>query len=187
MTSMRIRALVGGLIVLGVALPAAAQEPPPLEVSGGYSVLRMSRGLGPGLADTEQTLHGWHAEAAATESALLSLVGQGTGNYGTFSGVNVKVHEFAAGARLNRRMGERVIFGQALVGVAHYRPHGTERATNATFHAGGGVRLGGAASIGFLVGADYEIIFTGGSDLLEPEGGERTHGFRVTAGAALPV
>ena len=184
---MRIRALVCGLIVLGLELPAAAQEPPPLEVSGGYSLLRVSRGLGVGLADTEQTLHGWYADAAVTQSALLSLVGQGFGNYGTFEGVHVKVYEFAAGARLNRRMGARVIFGQALVGVSHYRPYGTERATNATFHAGGGVRLGAADRIGVLVGADYEIIFTGGSNLLEPEGGERTHGFRVTAGAAFPI
>ena len=184
---MRIRALAGGLIVLGVALPAAAQEPPPLELSGGYSLLRVSRGLGVGLADTEQTLHGWYAEAAATQTTLLSLVGQGTGNYGTFRGVNVKVYEFAAGARLNRRMGARAIFGQTLVGVAHYRPYGTERATNATFHAGGGVRLGPADTIGVLVGGDYEIIFTGGSHLLEPEGGERTHGFRLTAAAAFPI
>jgi len=184
---MRIHALVGGLIVLGVALPAAAQEPPPLEVSGGYSLLRVSRGLGVGLADTEQTLHGWYAEGAATQTALLSLVGQGSGNYGTFEGVNVKVYEFAAGARLNRRMSGRILFGQALIGVAHYRPSGTERATNATLHAGGGVRLGAADRIGVLVGADYEIIFTGGSNLLEPEGGDRTHGFRLTAGAAFPI
>jgi hypothetical protein len=184
---MRIRALVSGLIVLGVALPAAAQELPPLEVSGGYSLLRVSRGLGVDLADTKQTLHGWYAEAAASQTALLSLVGQGTGNYGTFRGVNVKVYEFAAGARLNRRMGGRVIFGQALVGVSHYWPYGTERATNATVHAGGGVRLGAADTIGVLVGADYEIIFTGGSHLLEPEGGKRTHGFRLTAGAAFPI
>jgi hypothetical protein len=184
---MRIRALVCGLIVLGLALPVAAQEPPPLELSGGYSLLRVSRGLGVGLADTEQTLHGWYADAAVTQSALLSLVGQGFGNYGTFEGVNVKVYEFAAGARFNRRMSGRILFGQALVGVSHYRPYGTERATNATFHAGGGVRLGAADRIGVLVGADYEIIFTGGSNLLEPEGGERTHGFRVTAGATFPI
>jgi len=79
------------------------------------------------------------------------------------------------------------MFGQALIGVVHHRPYGTERATNATFHAGGGLRLGGADTIGVLVGADYEIIFTGGSHLLEPEGGDRTHGFRLTAGAAFPI
>jgi len=184
---MRIRALVCGLILFGAVPPAKAQELPPLEVSGGYSLLRVWRGLGVGLADTEQTLHGWYADAAATQTAVLSLVAQAAGNYGTFRRVNVRAHEFAAGARLNRRMGGRVMFGQALIGVVHHRPYGTERATNATFHAGGGLRLGAADTIDLLVGADYEIIFTGGSHLLEPEGGDRTHGFRLTVGAAFPI
>jgi hypothetical protein len=184
---MRIRACLCGLVLLGALPRANAQEVPSLEVSGGYSLLRVRRGLGADLADTEQTLHGWYAEAAATQTAVLSLVGQAAGSYGTFRRVNVKAHEFAAGARLNRRMGGRVMFGQALIGVVHHRPYGTERATNATFHAGGGLRLGAADTVGVLVGADYEIIFTGGSHLLEPEGGSRTHGLRLTAGAAFPI
>ena len=183
---MRIRALVCGLIVLGLTLPAAAQEPPPLELSGGYSLLRVSRGLGVGLADTEQTLHGWYAEAAATQSTLLSLVGQGSGNYGTFEGVSVKVYEFAGGARLNSRMGARV-----LVRSSSCRPcrttgltdQGTKRRSTPAAASG----WAGPRPSAFSFGADYEIIFTGGSNLLEPEGGERTHGFRVTAGAAFPI
>src|SRR6266571_1722608 len=158
-----------GLLCVGflaAALPAAAQDTPALEVSAGYSLLRVQRGFGVNLADVKETLNGWYAEAAATETDLLSLVGQGAGNYATVSGQKVKAYEFAAGPRFNRRSGGRTVFGQFLIGVAHYRPHGPERSTNATLHLGGGVSLGPSDRVGFRICADYERIFTGGSNLL---------------------
>jgi hypothetical protein len=173
--------------VLAVALPAAAQETPALEVSGGYSLLRVQRGFGVNLSDVKETLHGWYAEAAATETALLSLVGQGAGDYATVSGQKVSAYEFAAGPRFNKRSGGRTVFGQFLIGVAHYRPHGPERSTNATFHLGGGVSLGPNDRVGLRIGGDYELIFTGGSNLLSPKTGDRTHGLRVTAGVVVPI
>ena len=133
------------------------------------------------------TLHGWYAEAAATQTDLLSIVGQGAGNYATVSGQKVRAYEFAAGPRFNMRSSGRTVFGQFLIGVAHYRPHGPERSTNATVHVGGGVSLGPSDGIGLRIGGDYELIFTGGSNLLSPNTGERTHGLRVTAGVVLPI
>jgi len=174
-------------VFLAAALPAAAQEPPILEVSAGYSLLRVQRGFGVNLSDVKETLHGWYAEAAATETNLLSLVGQATGNYATVNGQKVKAYEFAAGPRFNRRSSGPTVFGQFLIGVAHSRPHGPERSTNATVHVGGGVSLGPSDGVGFRIGGDYEHLFTGGSHLLSPETGERTHGLRVTAGVVFPI
>lgn len=183
----QIRSVLLCVIVLAAALPAEAQELPALEVSAGYTLLRVQRGFGVNLSDVKETLHGWYAEAAATETSLLSLVGQAAGNYATVNGQRVKVYEFAAGPRLNRRSGGRTVFGQFLIGVAHYRPHGPERSTNATLHVGGGISLGPSDGFGFRLGGDYELIFTEGSHLLSPETGERTHGVRVTAGVVFPI
>ena len=184
-TRIRSVLLCGGL--LAAALPAAAQEAPALEVSAGYSPLRVQRGFGVNLSDVKETLHGWYAEAAATETDLLSLVGQGAGNYATVSGQKVNAYEFAAGPRFNRRSGGRTVFGQFLIGVAHYRPHGPERSTNATFQLGGGVTVGPSHGVGLRIGGDYELVFTGGSNLLSPKTGERTHGLRVTTGVVFPI
>jgi hypothetical protein len=183
----RIRSVLLCAGFLAAALPAAAQETPALEVSAGYSLLRVQRGFGVNLSDVKETLHGWYAEAAASQTDVLSLVGQGAGNYATVSDQKVKAYEFAAGPRFNRRSGRRTLFGQFLVGVAHYRPHGPERSTNATLHFGGGVTLGPRDGVGLRIGSDYELIFTGGSDLLSPKTGERTHGLRVTTGVAFPI
>jgi hypothetical protein len=183
----RIRSVLLCACFMAAALPAAAQEMSALEVSAGYSLLRVQRGFGIELSDVTETLHGWYAEAAATETALLSLVGQGAGNYATVSDQKVKAYEFAAGPRFNRRSGGRTVFGQFLVGVAHYRPHGPERSTNATFHVGGGVSLGRSDRVGLRLGGEYELVFTGGSNLLSPETGDRTHGVRVTAGVVFPI
>jgi len=147
----------------------------------------VQRGFGVNLSDVKETLHGWYAEAAATETNLLSLVGQATGNYATVNGQKVKAYEFAAGPRFNSRSGGRIVFGQFLIGVANYRPHGPERSTNATLHVGGGVSLGPRNGVGVRLGGDYEHIFTGGSNLLSPETGERTNGLRLTAGVVFPI
>ena len=184
-TRIRLVLLCAGF--LAAALPAAAQETPALEVSAGYSLLRVQRGFGVNLSDVKETLHGWYAEAAATQTDLLSVVGQGAGNYASVSGQKVRAYEFAAGPRFNMRSGGRTVFGQFLIGVAHYRPHGPERSTNATLHVGGGVSLGPSDGVGLRIGGDYELIFTGGSNLLAPETGERTHGLRVTAGVVFPI
>ena len=184
-TRIRSVLLCGGF--LAAALPAAAQQAPPLEVSAGYSLLRVQRGFGVNLSDVEETLHGWYAEAAATQAGLLSLVGQGAGHYATASGQKIKAYEFAAGPRFNMRRSARTVFGQFLVGVAHYGPHGPERSTNATLHLGGGVSLGPRDGVGLRIGADYERILTGGSNLLSPKTGERTEGLRVTTGVVFPI
>ncbi len=183
----RIRTVLLCAGVLAAALPAAAQQTPALEVSAGYSLLRVQRGFGVNLSDVKETLHGWYAEGAATETDVLSVVGQGAGNYATVRGQKVNAYEFAAGPRFNKRSSGRTVFGQFLIGVAHYRPHGPERSTNATVHVGAGVSLGPSDGVGFRIGGDYERIFTGGSNLLSPQTGERTNGLRVTAGVVFPI
>jgi hypothetical protein len=177
--------LCAGFLV--AALPAAAQQAPALEVSAGYRLLRVQRGFGVDLSDVKETLHGVYAEASANETDLLSLVGQGAVNGANVSGQKVTAYEFAAGPRFNQRSRRRTLFGQFLVGVAHYRPHGTERSTNATLHLGGGVTIKASDRVGLRVGGDYELIFTGGSNLLFPETGSRTQGLRMTTGVVFPI
>ena len=183
----RIRSVLLCAGFLAAALPAAAQGTPALEVSAGYSLLRVQRGFGVNLSDVKETLHGWYAEAAAGHTDVLSLVGQGAGNYATVSDQKLKAYEFAAGPRFNMRSSGRTVFGQLLIGVAHYSPHGPERSTNATLHLGGGVTVGPRSGVGLRIGGDYELIFTGGSNLLSPKTGERTHGLRVTTGVVFPI
>ena len=184
-TRIRSALLCGGFLAAG--LPAAAQAAPPLEVSAGYNLLRVQRGFGVNLSDVKETLHGWYAEAAAGQTDVLSLVGQGAGNYATVSDQKLKAYEFAAGPRFNMRSSGRTVFGQLLIGVAHYSPHGPERSTNATLHLGGGVTVGPRSGVGLRIGGDYELIFTGGSNLLSPQTGDRTHGLRVTTGVVFPI
>jgi hypothetical protein len=183
----RMRSVVFCAGVLGVALPAAAQDTPPLELSAGYRLLRVQRGFGVDLSNVKETLHGVYVEAAANETDLLSLVGQGAVNSASVSGQRVKAYEFAAGPRFNRRSAGRTLFGQFLIGVAHYQPHGPERSTNATFHLGGGVTVWPRNRVGLRLGGDYELIFTGGSNLLSPQTGERTQGLRLTTGAVFAL
>lgn len=187
----RIRSLALCLVVLAVALPAAAQEVPKIEVSGGYSLMRLTRGLGIDLSDVKETLQGWYVDVTANETAMLAVVAQVGGGYQTVRNQNVRVREFAAGARLNRRMSERMVpFVQVLVGITHFSPNigytnieqQPGRSNNASFHVGGGVSLRSAARIGLRVGAEYVRIFTEGS----PSSKQRTPGFRVTAGLVLP-
>lgn len=188
----QIRSLALCLVVLAIAMPAAAQDVPKVEVSGGYSVMRLSRGLGINLSDVKETLHGWYVDVTGNETRMLAVVAQGGGNYQTVKGQNVKVIEFAAGARLNRRMSERTLpFVQVLFGVTHFTPNigytnieqQPGRSTNASLHVGGGVNLTPAGNIGVRVGAEYVRIFTEGSPVKD---GKRTPGFRVTAGLVLP-
>lgn len=187
----QIRSLSLCLVVLASALPAAAQEVPKIEVSGGYSVLRVTRGLGINLADVKETLHGWYAEAVHNETGMLAVVAQVGGGYQTVQRQNVKLIEFAAGVRLNRRATERMVpFVQVLVGATHFSPSvgytniesQPGRANNASVHVGGGVTLTSAARLGVRIGAEYVRIFTEGS----PSTKERTPGVRVTAGLVLP-
>lgn len=184
-TAMRVVWLCAGF--LGVALPTAAQDAPAVELSAGYRLLRVQRGFGVDLSGVKETLHGVYAEAAANETDLLSLVGQGAVNFTKVGGQNVRAYEFAAGPRFNRRSAGRTLFGQFLIGVAHYQPHGPERSTNATFHLGGGVTAWSRHRVGLRIGGDYELIFTGGSNLLSPQTGARTHGLRVTTGAVFAL
>ena len=173
--------------VLSAALPAAAQDIAPVELSAGYRLLHVQRGFGVDLSNVKETLHGVYVEAAANETNLLSLVGQGAANFTKVSGQRVKAYEFAAGPRFNRRLAGRTLFGQFLIGVAHYQPHGPERSTNASFHLGGGATVWSRRAVGLRVGGDYELIFTGGSNLLSPQTGARTHGLRVTTGAVFAL
>ena len=184
---MRMRSVVFCAGVLGVALPVAAQDAPPLELSAGYRLLRVQRGFGVDLSNVKETLHGVYVEAAANETNLLALVGQGAVNVARVSGQSVKAYEFAAGPRFNRRLARQTVFGQLLIGVAHYLPHGSERSTNATFHLGGGVTVWPRNRVGLRLGGDYELIFTGGSNLLSPQTGERTQGLRLTTGAVFTL
>ena len=119
----QLRLLPPCLAVLAVAPPAAAQTVPAADISGGYSLVKVTRGLGINLEDVEQTLQGWYVEAARNETGLLTLMAQGGGNYQTVEGQHVKLHEFAAGVRSTRDRTIGRYVRQVLVGVTHFSPH----------------------------------------------------------------
>ncbi len=169
-------------LVLAVAIPAAAQNVPKVEVSGGYSLLKFSDETFPG---------GWYADVAGNINRVFAIVGQGTGNYKTIdaSGVSVdtKLHGFMGGVRVigpNRNLapfaqalfgGVRTSGSSDLSGVLPFSVSAGE--TDAAMQLGGGVNIMSARNVGLRVGVDYVRIFATDAG---------TNALRFTTGIVIP-
>jgi opacity protein-like surface antigen len=181
MQRLRIRVLGMGLTVLALALPAAAQDAPRTEISGGYQFLTF-----PSEEDTESLPVGWYVDVAGNVSPMLGVVFQVGGNYksfeesvtiggGTFTATaDLKVHEFLGGLRLSARDNPRLVpYGQLLVGGINGSVELTttstipgipglseeESTTNFVLELGGGVNFGVSERAGIRFGVDYLRIF----------------------------
>ena len=64
------------LVILGISLPAAAQNAARTEVSGGYNFIRVF----PPDDDAENFPGGWYADVAGNVTNMLAIVGQVNGN-----------------------------------------------------------------------------------------------------------
>ncbi len=106
-----------GLLLL-VALPAAAQENPKVEIFGGYSYARFQTA-----SPNRSNLNGWNAAIQGNVTPWFGLVGDFSGHYGTrvdpVTGADLKINTYQALFGPSVALPSRVRpFAHALFGVA---------------------------------------------------------------------
>lgn len=183
-----IRSLGAGilcLIVIGIARPAAAQDAPKGELSGGYQFFS---GKGEGEDEEwEKFPKGWYVDVAGNATNSVGIVGQVSGNYKHFDDddFDFKIHTFMVGVR-GSSQGQVRGFGQFLVGGANLKGGDNTDSVSETdlaIQLGGGVNVMGSGSVGLRVGADYLRIFA--KDDGDLSGGEDVNGFRFVVGVVF--
>jgi hypothetical protein len=163
-----------GLVVLGISLPAAAQDVPMIEVSGGYNYVRATipvfsgRDIPPASRNTVSFPNGWYGDLAIytpNPKKMLAIVGQVSQNYKTVdAGREANQTAFMGGVRLNSRAIQRTVL------FAHFLAGGTdskfgnvpapargldEWTVFYTMQIGGGVSVMTSKRVGIRLGADY--------------------------------
>ena len=186
---MIVRVCVLAVVVLGIGLPAAAQDVPKGEVSGGYQFISVKS---PG-EDAENFPVGWYFDVAGNVTDAVAIVGQFSGNYKTIEDpidgdFDLKIHPYMVGIRGSSRRNEKVVpFGQVLVGgVSLKASQGSLSAseTDLAVQVGGGVNVMGNSKVGVRLGVDYLRVF-GKSDG-ELTGGDDANVFRFVVGVVVP-
>ena len=174
------------LVVVGFARPAAAQDTPKVELSGGYNWLTVRPS-----GDEEWTKFpkGWYVDVAGNATKMMSVVGQVTGNYKTYEDVNfdLKIHTFMGGVRWGAP-GRVKGFGQFLAGAAAIGGSGVgfdETEKDFAIQLGGGVNVLGGGVVGIRAGADYLRIFAK-DDGVVVSGGD-VNGFRLNVGVVIGI
>lgn len=165
-------------VTLGLALPAAAQQPAPrLDVSVGYVVVR------------DQDIYGrtfpvgWNVDVATRMTRRLKIVGEVGGAYGNLDVLGTRfdlnVHTLMAGPRLSGwQSGRLAPFAHILVGGARNMASVFGESSSTTMLAlqpGGGVDVRLTDLIGVRIGGDYRLILSSGAE------------FRVVIGAVFAV
>jgi hypothetical protein len=169
--------LLTAILLTALSMPAKAQEPPSVEVFGGYSYFRPDGG---------GNLHGWNASVAGNFNRWFGLVGDFSGHYGSQSfradfsdpdlpgtitaraNSDTSVHFLLFGPQITSRKNEKLMpFAHALFGAAHLRTKAIltlgDLASEISFGdtsfavgIGGGVDLKLSESVGLrLIQADY--------------------------------
>ena len=169
------------VVILGVALPVAAQTFPRTEISGGYQFVTFT------VEDENESIpKGWYFEVAGNLNPMIGLVFQVGGNYKTFeesvtvgggtftAKADLDIYQFLGGLRLNARNNPRLVpYGHVLVGrdqrVGRLTTTSTipgipafseeDSSTNFGLVFGGGVNFGVAENTGIRFGVDYLRIF----------------------------
>lgn len=187
-----VRVLFLCLVVLGVSLPAAAQDEARVELSGGYNFIRY---FDPEGDDAENFPGGWYGEVAGNLTNMLAVVGQVNGNYKDLEenggSLDAKVHGFLGGVRVRRRVNERAMpFGHVLVGGTNIKISSDdfdfdESETFFTLQVGGGVNLMATERFSIRVGADYLRVI--GKEDSQLELNEDFNVFRFVVGVVLPI
>jgi len=167
---LRTKAILGvaaGVFALfSVATPVAAQEKTG-DVAFGYSVLHDS--------DAEETLPmGWLVAGGMNLGSNFALVGEAGGNYKSKdvlgSDLDMSVHSFLGGIRVQDRRAKVMPFGQFQAGVAHGSVSflgESESSNNFALQPGGGVDIALGSSMGARVQADYRMIRADGGTVNE--------------------
>jgi hypothetical protein len=172
------------LIVIGVTRPAAAQDVPKGELSGGYQFFS-GKGEGDD-QEWEKFPKGWYVDATGNLTNAIGIVGQVSGNYKHFDDdIDFKIHTFMVGLR-GSSPGRVRGFGQVLVGGANFKASDnieTVSETDVAIQLGAGVNVMGSGNVGLRVGADYlRILSKDDGDL---SGGEDLNGLRFVVGVVL--
>lgn len=176
------------VLVIGFAAPAAAQDTPKAEVSGGYNWLAAKQS---GDDDWTTFPKGWYADLAGNLSDTVSVVGQVTGNYKRDGdeAVDLKIHSFMGGIR-GSSPGRIRGFGQFLVGGVSLKAeddsNNSASETNFGIQLGGGVNLLASGGIGLRLGLDYLRVFAK-DDGEVLGGGEDVNGLRFTVGVTVGI
>ena len=181
-------AMTLGLMVVGFAAPAAAQDTPKAEVSVGYNWLAAKAS---GDEEWEKFPKGWYADVAGNISDTLSIVGQVTGNYKTFEDDDFKlnIHTFMAGVR-GSSPGRVRGFGQVLVGGVSVKAEDEafdleETETDLGLQIGGGVNVLGSGGVGLRLGLDDIRVFAKEDGLVLV--GDDVNGFRFNVGVTFGI
>jgi opacity protein-like surface antigen len=168
-------------VMLGLAVPAAAQTFPRTEISGGYQFVTFS------VEDENESIpKGWYFEVAGNLNPMIGLVFQVGGNYKTFeesvtlgggtftAEADLDVYQFLGGVRLNARDNPRLVpYGHLLAGAVNGSIELTttstipgipafseeDSSTNFGLLFGGGVNFGVTEGTGIRFGVDYLRIF----------------------------
>ena len=174
------------LVVVGFATPAAAQDTPRAEISGGYNFFS---GKASGDEDWEKFPKGWYADVAGNVTETIGIVGQVTGNYKTIEDsdgdFDLKIHTYMFGVR-GSSPGRVRGFGQVLVGAASLKgsvPGFSATQTNFAFQFGGGVTVLNTGNVGLRAGVDYLRIK--GKEDGEVLGDDDVNGFRFNVGVVI--
>jgi hypothetical protein len=158
---LRTKAILGvvlGLVaIISVATPVLAQERAG-DVAIGYSVLHDS--------DAEETFPmGWLFAGGVNLGSNVALVGEAGGNYKTVdvlgTDVNLRVHTFLGGIRVQNHQPKVMPFGQVLVGLAHMGVSALGEGDSANGFAvqpGGGVDIPLGSRMGARVQGDFRMI-----------------------------
>ena len=183
MSRVYVRMLALCVTLVCVAVPASAQSTPNAEISAGYQFLNFSVE-----GENESMPKGWYFDVVGNLNPMIGIMFQVGGNYKTFeesfsaggatatTTVDLKVHEFLGGVRLNGRTGAAVTpFVHVLAGGINGSVEATATATipgqppisfsdsdsgtDFAFEIGGGVNFPLSDAVGLRVGADYLRIF----------------------------
>ncbi len=205
------RVLTVCFVLLGVALPAVAQDVPRAELSGGYQV------FDPSEENVFSSTQGWHADLAYNWSRLLGVVGELGAGYntredGVTNGLSVitttskvRVNQFMGGVRVNARQHARAVwFGQVLAGGVRVSapssapgnsstgiaPTGAnETGTHFGLQFGFGSNFALSRALGVRLGVDALRLYRQGEQAQAPPFGfgERANVIRFTVGAVVPL
>jgi opacity protein-like surface antigen len=183
MSRVSVRMLALCVTLVCVAVPASAQSTPKAEISAGYQFLNFSVE-----GENESMPKGWYFDVAGNLNPMFAIVFQVGGNYKTFeesvsfggatasTTVDLKVHEFLGGVRLNARTGAGVtpfvqVLGGGLNGSVEvtatttipgqppFSINDSDSGTDFALEIGGGVNFPLSDAVGLRVGADYLRIF----------------------------
>ena len=171
--------LIGvGIVVLGFAANASAQEPgtfplPVAEASAGYAFMR----------DTtmeENFPAGWYFSTAANLNNWFGLAGEVTGAHKKLTDiapvrVKANLYTFMGGPRFLIKRGRIVPFAQVLAGAAQLRwktepgtPEASDTDTKFAFQPGGGVTFLLTENVSVRTAVDYRrIVFTVNDEFAE--------------------